>query len=244
MDKKEIKKRKRRRNRLIKTFVLVVAIIVAVGTTFGVTMSYFGGKSSTSTYDMVLKTGLYVNNAGGGESVSGTTYVVPSQVVTANCEVSVKSASTKTDTANTGDSASDALIRAIITFSSDDEVGATLDDSASFPVTIGSTVVGNFMKYTDGNYYLISGTTISASSEMYVIKTSEGEKTLTFDMVVSIPKTIGNASSGKKVTLTVTYQVVQADFFSGSSTAVAKTVANAKTIFDDTSVSGDASYSS
>lgn len=244
MDKKEIKKRKRRRNRLIKTFVLVVALIVAVGTTFGVTMSYFGGKSGTSTYDMVLKTGLYVNNAGSGDSVSGTTYVVPSQVISVNCEVSVKSASTKTSTANTGDSASDALIRAIITFSDDDEVGATLDDSVSFPVTIGGTVVGNFVKYTDNNYYLIaSGTTISESTLMYVINTSEGEKTLTFDMVVSIPKTIDNASSGKKVKLTVTYQVIQADFFSGSSTAVAKTVKNAKTIFDDTSVSGDASYS-
>lgn len=246
MDKKEIKKRKRRRNRLIKTFVLVVAIIVAVGTTFGVTMSYFGGKSSTSTYDMILKTGLYVNNAGGGESISGTTYVVPSQVVTANCEVSVKSASTKTDTANTGDSASDALIRAIITFKSDDGVNATLSDSATyFPVTIGGVVIGNFVKYTDNNYYLIaSGTTIGTSTTMYVIKTSEGEKTLTFDLIVSIPSSLDNASSGKKVTLTVAYQVVQADFFSGSSTAVAKTVANAKTIFDDTSVSGDASYSS
>ncbi len=243
MDKKEIKKRKRRRNRLIKTFVLVVALIVAVGTTFGVTMSYFGGKSGTSTYDMVLKTGLYVNNANAGGSVSKTAYVVPSQVISANCQVSVKSASSKTGTANTDDSASDALIRAIITFSSEDGVNASLGDSASFPVSIGGTTIGNFVKYTDDNYYLIaSGTSITDSTLMYVVKTSEGEKTLSFDMVVSIPSSLDNSASGKKVTLTVTYQVIQADFFSGSSTAVNKSVKNAKTIFDDTSVSGDASY--
>ena len=100
MDKKELKKRKRKRIRLIKSLVLVVAFVVAIGATFGVTMSYFGGKSKEVSYDMILKTGLYINTPT-TEAVEATAYVVPSQVITTQCELSVKSSKAATDAAQT-----------------------------------------------------------------------------------------------------------------------------------------------
>ena len=240
MDKKELKKRKKKRIRLIKSLVLVLAFVVAIGATAGVTMSYFGGQSNPFGYDMILKTGLYLNTPT-QETAEKSMYVVPSQVVTANCQFSVKSSKDSDDTANTGASASDGLIRAIITFGNAEISGATLTGSTSqayFPVKLNGTVVGNFVKYSDNNYYLMPGTTIGTNDTMYIVKSSEGEKTFVFDLRVSVPKTLTNADGGKKVSLTVTYQVIQADFFEDSSTAVTKTVANAKKIFDDATISG------
>lgn len=244
MDKKEIRKRKRRRVRLIKSFVLVVAFVIAIGATFGVTMSYFGGKSKELSYDMVLKTGLYINTPT-SETVEGSAYVVPSQVITTQCELSVKSSTSATTAAVTdGKTGSNALLRAIITFG-DGGTDATLTGSgkeAYFPVKLNNIVIGNLVQYTDNNYYLMTGTTIGANDTMYVIESSSGEKTFTFDLRVSVPKKLTNDDAGKPISLKVVYQVIQADFFNDSTTATPKTVANAKTIFDDTTVSAEQSY--
>ena len=128
MDKKEIKKRKRKRNRLIKSLVLVVAFVIAIGATFGVTMAYFGGFSDPANYNMKLKTGLYVGTPS-QETSEIYAYVVPSQVVSALCEFSVKSASSATATAGTdSDEGSNGLIRASISFTG---VGDTTLDGGS-----------------------------------------------------------------------------------------------------------------
>ena len=245
MDKKELKKRKRKRIRLIKSLVLVVAFVVAIGATFGVTMSYFGGKSKEVNYDMILKTGLYINTPT-TEQVEATAYVVPSQVITTQCELSVKSSKAATDAAVAdGKTGSNGLLRAIITFGDEEGTGATLTGSGKesyFPVKLGNTVIGNFVKYTDNNYYLMTGTTIGTNDEMYVIEASTGEKTFTFDLRVSVPSSLTNADGGKEISLKIVYQVIQADFFNDSTTATPKTVANAKTIFDDNTVKNEQSY--
>ena len=84
------RKKKRRKLRLIKSLVLVVAFVVAIGATFGITMAYFGGKSSTEKAEMVLKTGLWINSKD-ITGVSASQYVVPSQVINPKCQLSIKS---------------------------------------------------------------------------------------------------------------------------------------------------------
>lgn len=239
MDKKEILKRKRKRNRLIKSFVLVVAFVIAISATFGVTMAYFGGKSGTANYNMQLKMGLYVGIPTASTNTAST-YVVPSQVVTANCEFKVKSGD-KSGNVVTGDSASDGLIRAKIEFTG--ITGVTLDNGTAnqvyFPVILdddNDDVVANFVKYTDGYYYLITGTTISDSASMYVVDSSSGEKTFNFDLRVSVPKSLTNDNAGDTITLNVTYEVIQADFFKDSTTAQTKNVKNAAEVFGDTTI--------
>ena len=242
MDKKEIKKRKRKRNRLIKSLVLVVAFVVAIGATFGATMAYFGGKSDTAKYNMQLKMGLYVGVPTAAAN-SATAYVVPSQIVKANCEFTVKSAKPLGTGSNPTDpgaavsdaTASDGLIRAKIVFSGID-AGAlgSGDGEAYFPVKLsgGDTAVAHFVKYaTDNYYYLVTGTSATDASEMYVVKSSTGEKKFTFDLVVSIPNNLTNKDAGKKITLTVTYEVVQADFYDSSS-KLAANVKNAAEVFN------------
>ena len=253
MDKKEIKKRKRKRNRLIKSLVLVVAFVIAIGATFGATMAYFGGTSGTSNYDMVLKMGLYV---GVPEQTEGQiyAYVVPSQVVTASCEFTVKSAKTATgddSVAVSGVAASNGLIRAKIEFSG--ITGVTLDSGTDnqvyFPVKLNGTTIGNFVKRdttdgttADGYYYLIKGTSFSGDddsddydAEMYTVETSSGEQKFTFDLRVSIPKSLTNDNAGQEITLNVTYEVIQADFYD-SSKLLDKTVKNAYNVFTDSSL--------
>ena len=244
MDKKELKKRKKKRIRLIKSLVLVLAFVVAIGATAGVTMSYFGGQSNPFGYDMILKTGLYLNTPTQTE-VQKSMYVVPSQIVTANCQFSVSSRSADGKTINTGDSASDGLVRAIITFGNTEISGATLTGSskqAYFPVYMQSdtekkTVVANFVKFTDGNYYLMTGNTIGTTDTMYIVDASAGEQKFTFDLRVAVPASLTNSDGGKKVTLSVVYQVVQSDFFNTTTgDQITQTPANAKLIFDDATI--------
>ena len=189
MDKKEIRKRKKRRNSILKTLVLVVAFVVVIGATFGVTMAYFGGVSGTQTYDMILKTGLYVN-APTPTTLSKSMYVVPSQVITANCTVKVKSTTNSTtaatevaDPTSTEGKAevakhSNGLLRAKISFSAGGTNATLTSDGtkAYFPVSIGGSVVANLVEYPvaegtkgDGYYYLVTGTTLTGDSTMYTI---------------------------------------------------------------------------
>ena len=266
MDKKEIKKRKRKRNRLIKSLVLVVAFVIAIGATFGVTMAYFGGKSDKANYNMMLKMGLFVGVPTSATNTAST-YVVPSQIVTANCEFTVKSAastSTSAPASDTSDPAkSDGLIRAKIEFDSSEieDVTISLDDTY-FPVSIvdgtgKKTSIGNFVyratsqeSETDGYYYLITGTTMSHDAAMYVIQSSKGEQKFTFDLRVSIPDELTNDHAGKPITLSVTYEVIQADFYDKKAITndnptgkMATNVENAFNVFSDTSLVGkDAGY--
>ena len=250
MDKKEILKRKRKRNNIIKTFVLVIAFVVAIGTTFGVTMAYFGGTSGTFTSTMTLKTGVYIN-APAPTNISQSMYVVPSQVIEAGCTVNVKSAKPNGDL-STGAAASKGLLRAKITFSAGG-TGATLTSGGNtyFPVKIGSetTASCNLVPWTgeggDGYYYLMKGTTINATSSteadwMKEIDTTAGIQTLNFTLKISIPSTLTNADGGTPITLTISYEVIQSDWYNDSTSAVYKNVSEASKIFnivDDTNAS-------
>lgn len=247
MDKKKQKKRKKR---IISVAVIATAFLLCIMATFGVTMAYFGGKSREDSATMTLKTALWVNSKG-LTSFSGK-YVSPSQALTQSCEVSVKSSNQSTGTAVTGDAASDALLRATIAWNLGGIAATGSSTVTSFDVTVGSTVAAKLMKWTtenggDNNWYLVdkSATSISGTTNMYTIKTSAGEQKLKYNLTLTVPSSIGNddvkgSATSKTITVTIQYSVVQADFYNGGTSAVAKTVTNAKEIFDQTT--GDAPY--
>ena len=248
MDKKKQKKRKKR---IISVAVIATAFLLCIMATFGVTMAYFGGKSREDSATMTLKTALWVNSKG-LTSFSGK-HVSPSQALTQTCEVSVKSSNQSTGTAVTGDAASDALLRATITWNLGGIAATGSSTVTSFDVTVGSTAAAaKLMKWSSGtdadnNWYLVdkATTTMSGDATMYTIKTSAGEQKLKYNLTLTVPSSIGNddvkdSATSKEIKVTIQYSVVQADFYNSGTSAVAKTVKNAKAIFNATT--GDAPY--
>lgn len=250
MDKKKMRKRKKR---IISVAVVTTAFLVCILATFGVTMAYFGGVSGANSATMTLKTAVWVNASATTSATSG--YVSPSQAIERKCVVKVKSSNTSSGTAITdANKGSNSLLRAVITWNVGS--GITIDGSSvtSYDVTLGTstTVVAKLMKWSSGtdadnNWYLVdkSTTTVSSSSTMYTINSASGEQTLNFTMKLVIPDTITNATvsgseTSKTITVSVTYNVIQADFYGGTATALAKTVGNAKAIFNATT--GSAAY--
>ena len=244
------KKKQRRKIRLIKSLVLVVAFVVAIGATFGITMAYFGGKSNTSTGAITLKTGIWVNSKD-ITGISATSYVVPSQIVEPECVLTIKSSKDKADAAITTDQASKALLRAelVITDGTGSGTISSAATAAYFAVYDSSNVqVGNFVKDTTDvtkNYYYFlptATTTFADSATMQEIDTTDGELTYKFKIKIQIPSSLGNAAGGTKIDISVYYQAVQSDFYDANGDLIDKIVSNAKTIFGDASVSGDATY--
>lgn len=244
------KKKQRRKIRLIKSLVLVVAFVVAISATFGITMAYFGGKSNTAQGTITLKTGIWVN-AKDPTTVGGVAYVVPSQPVESECVLTIKSSKLKTDEALKTDQASNALLKAEIAIT--DGTGGNIATTAAasfFKVyaSNGTTHVGNFVKDTDETsknvyYFLPTGTeSYSATALMQPIDTTDGEVTYKFKIKITIPSNLGNAAGGTEVKVSVTYQAIQADFYDTDGKLIDKNITNAKTIFGDSSVAGDATY--
>ena len=233
MEKKKLNKRKKR---VISIAVIATAFVICIMATFGVTMAYFGGTSGAAKGEMTLKSAVWVN---GSALTSFSGYVLPSQLKTQACTVKVKSAATSTGAALKDASATSALLRATITITTSGGAASIENSIASFPVSVaGATAY--LVKYTDQNYYLMTAN--ATTGNMYVVDTSKGEVTLTYTISIVIPDTIKNAdvAGGGKITVSVQYNVIQSDFYGGTATAQAKTIANAKTIFDATTDS--ASY--
>ena len=233
MEKKKLNKRKKR---VISIAVIATAFVICIMATFGVTMAYFGGTSGAAKGEMTLKSAVWVN----GSSLSSFSgYVLPSQLKTQACTVKVKSAATSTGAALKDASATSALLRATITITTSGGASSIDNSVASFPVSVAGTTA-YLVKYTDNNYYLM--TADATTGNMYVVDTSKGEVTLNYTISIVIPASIKNAdvAGGGKITVTVQYNVIQSDFYGGTATAQAKTIANAKAIFDATTDS--ASY--
>jgi len=242
--KKMDKKKQKMRARLVKSLVLVVAFIATISATFGITMAYFGGSANSGEGKITLKTGIWIN-ASKPTIVTASQYVVPSQVIEPECEVSVKSSKLKTDAANTGDTATKALLKATITIT--DGTGSVASDAAAayFVVKDSSdNTVGHFVKdstVTGSNvYYFMPETVTSAltasdkeseSVLMQVVDTTNGEVTYSFKLKITIPSTLGNAAGGQEIKISVAYQAVQADFYDTNGNIFTKNVNNAEAIF-------------
>lgn len=250
MDKKKLRKRKKR---VISAMVIATAFVVCILATFGVTMAYFGGKSGADTSTLTLKTAVWVNATSTTTATGG--YVVPSQAINRTCEVKVKSANKANgDAVTDGNKGSDSLLRATITWSVGEGITLTGSSETSYGVKIGGATVAKLMKWTkdkggDDNWYLVDSNTatMSGSATMYTIKSSTGEKTLTYDMTMVVPETITNSTvsdsdASREINVTIQYTVIQADFYGGSTSLIAKTVSNAKAIFDSDYLDDSASY--
>lgn len=248
---KDKKKKLRRRNNIIKSLVLVIAFVVAVGGTFGMTMAYFGGKSTTQTQNMKLKAGIWIDSKE-LTTVEGTQFVVPSQIITPTCELTIKSSLTSGGTAVTGSSTTDqpskGLLRAGIKFTAEaTSTPITLSGgAASFEVKNGSgTKVGDFVKWGNANadgvvfyYFMPSGkTTLSDSGEgendvMQVVDTSNGAVTYRFEPKITIPPELGNTDGGKTITLQVFYQVIQSELYTSAGAPMTNNVKTISALMD------------
>lgn len=250
MDKKKLKKRKKR---IISVAVVATAFVLCIMATFGITMAYFGGKSDTNTGKLTLKSAVWVNSTAWTNFNSA--YVLPSQTITQPCEVKVKSSNSSTGTAVKGDAATKALLRASLTCAVTGGLTLSVEGVTSYDVKVGTTAkAAKLMKWTtgtgaDNNWYLVaaSTTTMSGDATMYEIDTTAGEQTLTFTMTVAIPETIKNSdvasdTTSKTITISLQYTVIQSDFYNNSATALSKTVTNAKTIFDSSNLDPSAEY--
>jgi len=232
---KDKKKKLRRRNNIIKSLVLVIAFVVAVSGTFGMTMAYFGGKSGSKTHEMILKTGLWIDS---GSDVSGSAikqYVVPSQVVKPTCEVTIKSSKNKTGAdsdpvtnSHATDRPSSGLLRVGIKFTSENDEIKLSGGATSFKVyNPDDEQVGNFVLWgnKEGDevlyYYFVptAKTTLSAAGTdetndlLQEVNTSQGAVTYKFQPQIAIPPQLGNGAGGQVVTLEIFYQVIQFELY-------------------------------
>ena len=243
--KKMDKKKQKKRIRLIKSLVLVVAFIATISATFGITMAYFGGSANSGDGKITLKTGIWIN-ASAPTIVSASQYVVPSQVVEPECQVSIKSSKEKTGDVSTDDMATKALLKATITIT--DGTGSNLGTSAAadyFVVKDGSdNTVGHFVKdatVSGSNVYYFMPTSVttalnasakeSTTTLMQVVDTTSGEVTYKFNLKITIPSTLGNAAGGQEIKVSVAYQAIQADFYDTNGAMITKNVKNAESIF-------------
>ena len=146
MEKKKLSTKQKWLNFLKKGLPIIVGLILAMVTTFGVTMAYFGQSSGPLSTDITLKTGVKI---GSTSSIAGSTdKVVPSQPVTISATAVVEPADNKTTTIT------DAILRAKVRTTTEEDINLQISTTA---VTVG-TKTGYWVEHTDGYFYLCAET--------------------------------------------------------------------------------------
>ncbi len=241
------KNTKKRKKKIASIAVIAAAFVLCIMATFGVTMAYFGGSSAEKSGSLTLKSAVWVNSS---EMASFSGTVVPSQKISQNCLVKVKSADASTGAALTNNRATNAVMRAQIELAlpsglgiSDPTKGGSLD------VKVGNTVVAKFMKdttdTTNGYWYLMDKSATAVTGNLYEINTASGEVTLTYTLSITIPASIKNSDlkdGSNQITVSVKYTVIQSEIYDANGTAVAKTQAAMKSYFSSPDLDADAKY--
>ena len=185
--------------------------------TFSLTLAFFGGNSTASLGTITLKTGVKV-----GASVTATdntTKVVPGQQIEINATGTVEPYSSE-------GTVTSALLR--VKF----EVGGTMTVTPVFDTTTGITLktadgdkTGYWVNGGDGYYYLCSTTANATVGNTTLLRftpvntTTDSAKTkavLAGDF--QVPTTLTNADSGKDLTVSATFEVLQGEIYVGTST--------------------------
>ncbi len=191
-------KNKKNKKKVISIVALVASFVLCIGATFGITMAYFGGNAKKDLGTLTLKTGITVNAAISTTQTIENSLVVPGQPIDINATGTVKSYNGTTNVV-------DGILRAKITITATGFTGVTPTINAG---TNTGTAAGVWV----------------ASGEYYYLCTAAGAKTLQkvqYDETAiltgtaDIPNTIKNDMSGKTITASVTFEVVQAELFNG-----------------------------
>jgi len=237
---KPTKQKKRLNLKLVLLFSC--ALLVCMVITFSITLAYFGGSSDTMSASLYLKSPLYIDKTATKTNIDLAQYMIPGVNVLPTCELTLMSGTELTDFKS--DAVTNALVRAKVSFSGDMasylSIGVAYADVYKTATASGMTdanKVARLVKHSDNYWYIVadtSATSVTDSSLMYVVplSTNSGTASLMFKLQFNVATTFTNDKGGKTATATVEFKAIQADFYSGSETALAKTIANAKTIFN------------
>ena len=210
---------------------IATSLILCIVATFSLTLAFFGGNSTASLGTITLKTGVKV-----GASVTATdnaTKVVPGQQIEINATGTVEPYSSE-------GTVTSALLR--VKF----EVGGTMTVTPVFDTAQSITLktadgdkTGYWVNGGDGYYYLCSTTANAIVGNTTLLRfvpvntTTDSAKTkaiLAGDF--QVPTTLTNADSGKDLTVSATFEVIQGEIYVGtSSTPIADadlTISNEK----------------
>ena len=195
---------------------IATSLILCMIATFSLTLAFFGGNSTASLGTITLKTGVKV-----GASVTATdntTKVVPGQQIEINATGTVEPYSSE-------GTVTSALLR--VKF----EVGGTMTVTPVFDTTTGITLktadgdkTGYWVNGGDGYYYLCSTTANATVGNTTLLRfvpvntTTDSAKTkavLAGDF--QVPTTLTNADSGKDLTVSATFEVIQGEIYVGTS---------------------------
>ena len=197
---------------------IATSLILCIIATFSLTLAFFGGNSTASLGTITLKTGVKV-----GASVTATdntTKVVPGQQIEINATGTVEPYSSE-------GTVTSALLR--VKF----EVGGTMTVTPVFDTAESITLktadgdkTGYWVNGGDGYYYLCSTTANATVGNTTLLRfvpvntTTDSAKTkavLAGDF--QVPTTLTNADSGKDLTVSATFEVIQGEIYAGTSSA-------------------------
>ena len=200
----------------LSTMLTVLAFVICMGLTAGLTMAFFG-NSSTGTNTVTLKTGVKVGAT--ATANNSNTLAVPGQPIDLEAEAVVEPYST------TG-TVVPALLRLKFTIGGAMDITPNLNASESFTVdTANGATTGYWVLHTDGYYYLCAEAAEATVANTQLLKftpKSDGttKVTLTGDFVV--PTSLGNEASGQALDVKARFEVIQAEIYAdGSETAIA-----------------------
>ena len=200
--------------------LLVIALIICMGLTAGLTMAFFGG-TSTGSSTVTLKTGVKVG-ATATASNDGA-MVVPGQ------PIDISATGTVEPYSSTG-TVVPALLRLKFTIGGAMDVTPTLNTTDAMTIkTEAGDATGYWVLHTDGYYYLCAEAAEATVANTQLLKftpvntTTEEDKTkvsLTGNFVV--PTSLGNEASNQSLDINARFEVIQAEIYAdGSDTAIA-----------------------
>ena len=202
------------------SILLVIALIICMGLTAGLTMAFFGG-TSTGSSTVTLKTGVKVG-ATATASNDGA-MVVPGQ------PIDISATGTVEPYSSTG-TVVPALLRLKFTIGGAMDVTPTLNTTDAMTIkTEAGDATGYWVLHTDGYYYLCAEAAEATVANTQLLKftpvntTTEEDKTkvsLTGNFVV--PTSLGNEASNQSLDINARFEVIQAEIYAnGSDTAIA-----------------------
>ena len=201
--------------------LLVIALIICMGLTAGLTMAFFGG-TSTGSSTVTLKTGVKVG-ATATASNDGA-MVVPGQ------PIDISATGTVEPYSSTG-TVVPALLRLKFTIGGAMDVTPTLNttDAMTIKTQAGDATGYWVLNESDGYYYLCAEAAEATVANTQLLKftpvntTTEEDKTkvsLTGNFVV--PTSLGNEASNQSLDINARFEVIQAEIYAnGSDTAIA-----------------------
>ena len=201
--------------------LLVIALIICMGLTAGLTMAFFGG-TSTGSSTVTLKTGVKVGAT--ATASNGEAMVVPGQ------PIDISATGTVEPYSSTG-TVVPALLRLKFTIGGAMDVTPTLNttDAMTIKTEAGDATGYWVLNESDGYYYLCAEAAEATVANTQLLKftpvntTTEDDKTkvsLTGNFVV--PTSLGNEFSGQSLDINARFEVIQAEIYAnGSDTAIA-----------------------